>query len=150
MKEVVTNTLCDACFEESRSRVEATTLVARAGADNILMAIDLCDQHQREKSIDWFFYALMEYGYEPQEVEDQPKKRGRPRHNPGEYASPIPCSLCSEIFSNSESKKRHVKAQHADEAIKCPECGDLFDSEKGLTRHNQMKHKDTITFVPSN
>ena len=52
----------------------------------------------------------------------------------------FPCKLCSKIYSDSLSYKRHVNSVHLNEKFKCAKCEYQTNRKDVLSKHIMRKH----------
>ena len=52
----------------------------------------------------------------------------------------FPCNLCSKIYSDSSSYKRHVNSVHLNEKFKCAKCEYQTNRKDVLSKHIMRKH----------
>ena len=52
----------------------------------------------------------------------------------------FPCKLCSKIYSDSSSYKRHVNSVHLNEKFKCAKCEYQTNRKDVLSKHIMRKH----------
>ena len=53
----------------------------------------------------------------------------------------FPCKLCSKIYSDSSSYKRHVNSVHLNEKFKCAKCEYQTNRKDVLSKHIMRKHE---------
>ena len=53
----------------------------------------------------------------------------------------FPCKLCSKIYSDSSSYKRHVNSVHLNEKFKCAKCEYQTNRKDVLSKHFRRKHE---------